>query len=115
MLFKFNNVATAAYVGLGILDDYSGEGDAPANLSGVVNMRCSATSMPGTIDPTYIYYTPLDKSKWYYCNSTSSTSDPRFNIPASLYGATNTSAATQVFVELDYTLVFAGAEGQGTS
>lgn len=93
---------------VGWLDDVS-TSDAPSTLSGVLELRCSALALPVATTPTYSFYQPVDKTKWYYCVS---GNDGRFQTAASLYVAPQTAIGSITF-EIDYTIVFSGADDTG--
>jgi len=97
---------------IGILDDTTSEGTVPTNAGGTLELRCSGVALPNQGTPSYVYYLPVDKTKWYYCNLDSN--DPRFVYPGTIY-ATSLGGAGGVTAELDFTLVFAGAEDGGVS
>lgn len=98
---------------LGILDEPTGEGDAPGNLSATLELRCSASYLFGQTQNSYVMYTPVDKTKWYYCNTGATGSDGRLVFPAAIYVAG--AGAGTLTVEIDYTLVFAGADDVGSA
>jgi len=116
MLVKFtstigagtNNTGT-----LGFLDDLGSEGIAPTSVGGVLELRCSASNFTNEDRPTYVTYTPVDKTKWYYTSATSSGADGRLIFPATIYVAN--SGAGNVIAEIDYTIVFAGSADGGSS
>jgi hypothetical protein len=117
---KFNGqttnsgVSNAAAVVLGILDDASGaEGDAPSTANGVLELRCSAVSMPAETISTELTWSPVDKNLWYHTSSGSSTSDPRFLFPGVVYIAA-LSTGNFITAEFDWEVVFKGASDTGT-
>jgi len=89
---------------LGILDDVNYSGEPPTTLSGVAELRCSATSFQNESIPTIFEFMPVDKKRWYYC--TSPTND-RFDSVGTLYAASMSIGSVQY--EMDYCVVFSGA------
>jgi len=93
-----------ALTSIGILDDVNYSGEPPTTLSGVAELRCSATSFAAETVPTIFEFSPVDPKRWYYC--TSPTND-RFDSVGTLYAAASTTGALNY--ELDYCIVFSGA------
>jgi len=111
LLIKFTitgNSGAANTGAVGILDDNIGEGDTPTSLTGVMALRSSASFLNGQTEYSRIMYLPLDKKKWYYTNAGASGSDGRLVIPGTIFGAS--VGSSNCTVELDYTLVYAGAD-----
>jgi hypothetical protein len=111
LLVKFIDTASgtgsSGLSALGFLDDASGaEGDAPTSLGGVVELRCSATSLFNTTIPSNLFYKPTNPRMWYKTYAGSSGSDQRLVVPAILFGA---AAANTVSYEMDIEVVFKGA------
>jgi hypothetical protein len=101
---------------LGILDDSSvAEGDAPTTSGGVLELRCSGSSLSNATVPTQLLWRPTDPKKWYYCYSGQSGSDPRLFNCGVLYGATPSTGSSAVILEIDFCLVFKGAVDVGSS
>lgn len=101
---------------VGILDDPSST-TSPATGSDVLELRSSALALAGQTVPSNILYTPLDKTKWYYTIGVTG-SDNRLTVPGFLYGYVNTpgsSSGLPVGMEIDFSLVFAGATDNGTT
>jgi len=94
-------VATTA---IGILDDIGYSGEPPTTVSGITELRCSATQFTNETVPTILEFRPIDKKKWYYCNA---PSNDRFDSVATVYGGS--TVAGSVAYEIDYCVVFAGA------
>jgi hypothetical protein len=99
-------------VALGIFDDTTATSNVPANASGVLELRCSASFLQGATENSHLYYLPVDKTKWYYTGTGPGASDPRLVIPGTLFGG-SISGSPSVAVEIDYTMVFAGADDAG--
>jgi hypothetical protein len=105
--FLANNPVSATVPGvaaLGFVDDVSSV-DVPTSVGGVSELRCSGTNFFAETIPTFFEWAPVDKARWYY--TTSDSSDTRFQFPANLWVAG--SAACSVAIEIDYSLVYAGA------
>jgi hypothetical protein len=103
-------VPTSSIASLGIQDDISLTGLVPTTFADVAELRCSATSFSGQTVPTQWQYVPLDKKRWYYVNNDST--EPRQSSQGTLWvAASGVSVAnpTTVAIELDYSIVFAGA------
>jgi hypothetical protein len=118
--FKFictQSPATFPIVGAtGVLDDASAtEGDAPTTNNSILELRCSALSLPFQTVPTEFDWSPVDKSFWYACTTGSSTDDPRFVFPGVLYAGPNSATATVFTFEIDYEIVFKGAIDLGSN
>jgi hypothetical protein len=114
VLIKFMETTTGVQTVLGILDDSAGsEGDAPTSLSGVLELRCSALAFGAQTVPTLMEWRPVDKSKWYYCNTGASGSDIRFSIPAISFVAS--SGTGGISAELDYDITFKGSDDVGST
>lgn len=98
----------------GILDDPSSQ-VVPTTGSDVLELRSSALALPAQTVPSNILYTPVDKTKWYYIGGTGTSPDPRLTVPGFLYGYANSATAVSSAVEIDFSLVFAGASDNGVS
>lgn len=106
--------STAVNSALGVLDDASGaEGDAPSSVSGVLELRCSASSLATQTVPTEFTYTQKASSFWLKTYPGASGSDPRLAVAGLLYGASSSSAS--VSIEVDYSITFQGAVDVGSS
>jgi hypothetical protein len=116
LVFRFIS-GSSQNVTLGILDDSSaGEGDAPGSAQSVLEMRCSALSLTGQTVPTQFTWSPLDRSKWYYCTPGASGSDVRLSIAAVLYCVASSTAISSGFTcEIDYDITFKGAVDTGAN
>ncbi len=102
---------------LGFLDDTVTSSDVPTSATGVLNLRCSAsipvTSSTGTSNAVSTYneyeWQPLRSSpKWFYTTLEGSSSDPRLEVPCSVWVASPTE---QVILqcEIDYDISYEGA------
>jgi len=117
VMYNATSAGSIQPLAVGIQDDYSGEASPPTNFAGVVALRSSCTvigglSTAGAISPEqYIFWKPLDPKRWYYTQQgTGATNvDGRLEVPANIYAVTNVAAGT-VFIEIDYSIVFAGAD-----
>jgi len=95
---------------MGFLDDASGaEGDAPTTAAGVLELRCSGSSLASSTVPTQFTYKPTDTKKWFKTYPGSSGSDQRLVVPAELYIAQLSATSAPVAVELDIEIVYKGA------
>jgi hypothetical protein len=116
MFFESSGNAPGANVGFfGILDDSSGaEGDAPTTYEGL--LACRTSGMVGISSlPIVRVYKPVDKKKWYYTYAGATGSDPRLTSVGVLYVAQTGVNGTGVFVQVDYSLSFAGANDIGAT
>jgi hypothetical protein len=116
MFFESSANAPGANVGFfGILDDSSGaEGDAPTTYEGL--LACRTSGMVGISSlPIVRVYKPVDKKKWYYTYAGATGSDPRLTSVGVLYVAQTGVNGTAVFVQVDYSLSFAGANDIGAT
>jgi hypothetical protein len=104
----YSNVPLTA-ISFGIVDDTGSTASAPTNLTGVTDLRASVYMTTANSDPDYIFWTPIDKTAWYYTTRYTG-SDPREVIPGTVYAAASTGTITCA-VEFEYTLVFSGADG----
>jgi len=95
---------TVSTTSMGILDDVNYAGEPPTTVSGVAELRCSATTFQAETIPTIFEFAPLDRKRWYYCTS---TSNDRFDSVGTLYAAA--TAAGTVQYEMDFCVVFSGA------
>jgi len=121
IMFKVMYNATSAGsiqpVAVGVQDDYSGEGSPPTNFAAVLSLRSSVSvigglSTAGAISPEqYIFWKPLDPRRWYYTQQGNGATnvDGRLEVPANLYAVTNVANGT-LFIEVDYSVIFAGAD-----
>jgi hypothetical protein len=97
---------------VGVLDDTNSSSTLPTTGSDVLELRSSAFAQPGQTIPCNVLYTPVDKTKWYYIGAPTGT-DNRLAVPGFLYAYT--SAAATFPLEVDFSLVFAGAADNGVS
>jgi hypothetical protein len=92
----------------GVLDDgYVGTGTAPTTVDDVMNLRCSAIALGNQTVPTEFVWRPRDATKWYYTTPETSIGDLRLAYSGVVYSAT--SIVTTFNIEIDYSIVFAGA------
>jgi len=92
---------------VGVLDDLTSvSGDAPTSVAGVAELRCSATAFSAETVPTLFEWRPLDRTRWFYTD-TESSGDARFTTPGTVFVAS--SATNGLTMEIDYSIVFAGA------
>jgi len=115
-VFKYSSagVVTGLTTAIGLVDDATTGSDGPTTLSGVLQLRTSASYLPNQTEPSTFMYRPVDKTKWYYCNAGGTGSDQRLSVPATLYGAA-VAAATTIVIEIDFSLVFSGADDIGAT
>jgi hypothetical protein len=104
----------------GLLDDSITSGDIPIAGPAVLDLRCSvsstATSTTATVAPVAqttfneFEWKPLrGPPQWYYATVEGSSSDPRLEVPCSLWiGSTTANVLTANF-EVDYQIAFEGA------
>jgi len=107
---KWTAVSTNAVgvVALGFYDDAtSGEGQAPSDVNGILEMRCSSSFMTPTTIPQEFAYRPVDSKLWYATQSGSTGSDQRLVAPFDLYVAGVPGGSA--IIEIDYVIVFKGA------
>jgi hypothetical protein len=113
--FKFFFTATST-VGvasvLGVLDDFTAEGDAPISIGGILELRCSATNYGGQTVPTEMLWKPPSNS-WNFVSSGATGSDQRLVSPAVLY-ACSTGSGTLI-TEIMYSCVYKGAVDVGAN
>jgi hypothetical protein len=94
---------------MGILDDVGVTGEPPTTVSGVSELRCSATTFSGETVPVNFEYSQVDKTQWY---RTITGTDTRWVSPGVLYAASPVTGT--VAYEIDYRLVFQGAYTTGS-
>jgi hypothetical protein len=112
MRVRFLGAATASVISttsMGILDDVGVTGEPPTSVSGVAELRCSATSFSGESVPVNFEYTQVDKTQWF---RTVAGTDQRWVTPGILYAASPVSGS--VAYEIDFRLVFQGAYTTGS-
>jgi hypothetical protein len=106
--FSANNAVIA-----GVLDDITGEGDAPATYSDVSELRSSMVSHgTGGQPPTELYWKPVDTDLWYKCYSAGTGTQELYE-SGNLYLALPTAGTTRVTVELTFKIVFKGGLDTG--
>lgn len=121
-----SNILTATFpsilgnVAIGVLDDATtAEGNAPTTANSVVEMRCSGTNMGTQTVPTEIVWVPLDRTKWFSTYPGVAGSDARLTSSGVLYAGSTVASGggtvASVDVEIDYSLVFAGAVDIGAT
>jgi hypothetical protein len=118
MLFRVfppTSSTTGAVLGnnyaIGVEDDFSGEGGSVPNPSGVrsvMQLRCSTMFGEGITVPIEFQWAPLDKDRWFYIEAGGSSSDGRFNIPATLIVASSVTQTVNFCVEIHYTVEMSG-------
>jgi len=89
---------------VGVLDDATGETDSPNNIQDLLELRCSASYLPGQLTSAYFRWTPVDNTIWY--KTFGPTSD-RFVTPGILFAGS--TQLGQAFIEIDATVVYKGA------
>jgi len=105
--------ASAGFCAVGILDDTTTSADVPTAPLGVVNLRCSRSliSQTGQIQSSadsIFEWRPLRPSPWFFTTLEGSASDPRIEVPSSIWVVSNSASSTFI-VECDYDLSFSGA------
>jgi hypothetical protein len=106
--FKFLDAVGSASTVLGVLDDSTNaEGDGPTSFGGVLELRCSASSLLGATVPTEFMYTQRASTFWLKTYAGASGSDPRLAVAGLLYGAA--TATANVTVEVDFSITFRNA------
>jgi hypothetical protein len=108
----FVGTNTNQYGAFGVLDDFTGEGDAPTTVGGVLEMRCSKLLYAANTTPDEIQWKPPARD-WLYTFSGASGSDQRLVAPAVAY-VTSTGTAT-FNVEVLYSITFKGAIDVGAN
>jgi hypothetical protein len=116
--FRFTGTSGAtnlsSTVVLGILDDSTtGEGDAPASVASILELRSSAASLESETVPTEFTWTPVDKNLWYACQAPVTGADPRLVYPGILYAGDAIAATGRANIEIDFEIVFKGATDIG--
>lgn len=109
--FKYSAItgSGSGSVAIGILDDFSGEGDAPTSISGILELRCSSSQLgintQSSTNSQQFLWEPVDKKRWMY--NFVGSGDARFTQPAITYVQ---STVTGTFaMQVDFSIVFAGA------
>jgi hypothetical protein len=101
---------TAGSLAIGVLDDTAVSTEAlPTDYFATVQLRRVLETQAW--NKARVMWVPLDRSKWYYCDSETSNSDTRWIAPAALVANGIGLAASTTFGSLivKYTIVFAGA------
>jgi hypothetical protein len=113
LVMKYNYGAATGLnaVGVfGILDDASGaEGDAPTSAAGLLEYRTSAINYNNQA-PTVVEWRPTNTKLWYKCSGGASGSDPRLVNSGVMFVCNQASTISTHFVEIDYSIVFKGAQ-----
>jgi hypothetical protein len=102
---------------MGVIDDTAVTSAALTTPDQMLNLRTHKHGLP--FQNGQIRWRPIDRSKWYYCNTESSNDDSRFLV-AGVFGwlvdtpfinqFSSTSLATSPgTVDVDYVIEFAGA------
>jgi hypothetical protein len=109
---------------LGFLDDTTTSTDLPTSTTGVLNLRCSssfATVGSGLFSAVSTYneyeWRPIRTRgalEWYFTTLEGSSSDPRLEVPCSLWFASSV-ANVACTLEVDYDIVYDGAVDTASS
>jgi len=110
--FFFSGFSGGSIGAIGVLDDFTGEGDAPTSVGGVLELRCSGTNLVATTVPTEILWKPPTQD-WKFCTVGATGSDQRLVQPATVYAASNGSSST--VCEVLFSMVFKGAVDTGAT
>jgi hypothetical protein len=111
--FFFTGTSTVGVASvLGVLDDFTGEGDAPTTIGGILELRCSATNYGGQTIPTEMLWKPPSPS-WNFITGGASGSDQRLVSPAVLYGCSSGSGT--LITEIMFSCVYKGAVDVGAN
>lgn len=105
---------------IGFLDDSITSSDVPTSGVAILDLRCSASSVatstsatvaPGPISTYNEYeYRPLrGPPTWYFTTLEGSSSDPRLEVPCSLWFGGPSAAVFTAAFEIDYDLLYEGA------
>jgi len=94
------------FTSMGVLDDVNYAGEPPTSVSGVAELRCSASTFTSQTIPVNFDFRPLDPKRWYYCTS---VSNDRFDSVGTLYAGTSGSGTAAISYEVDFSIVFSGA------
>jgi len=124
LIVKFivaNSTALEAGV-VGFLDDSNTSADVPTSAAGVLALRCSVsiplqtTAFSSSVSTFQEYeWRPSRSSpKWFYTTLEGSSSDPRLEVPCSVFVA-GSSATANFTIEIDYDITFDGACDVGSS
>jgi len=106
--FSANNPVIA-----GVLDDITGEGDAPVTYTDVSELRSSMVSHgTGGQPPTELYWKPVDTDLWYKCYSAGAATAELYE-SGNFYLALPVASSTVVSVEMTFKIVFKGALDTG--
>jgi hypothetical protein len=104
-----DTTTTTPSVVFGIVDDPD-PSNPPTTINALMNARCSCLVFGGQTVPQEFTWKPVDPKKWYYITSGSSSSaDPRFSQAANLYVGSGSTATASFDIEVDYSIVYAGA------
>jgi hypothetical protein len=107
--YETTSPSTVAFVG--VLDDSITSSDVPTAAVGVLDLRCSVSVPAQYVSDSVneFEWRPLrGPTQWFYTTLEGSSSDPRLEVPGSLWFASNTAAAVGTF-QVDYDLSFEGA------
>lgn len=91
-------------VPVGVFDDDGATAPSPpTTVAQITQLRCSRLAGGNQTVPTDFVWAPIDKSKWYYCQSESS-GDPRLLVQASIFTATAPTdvLSMQVFYNIEF-------------
>jgi len=109
LIVKCLSAPANAYCTVGFLDDTISSPDVPTSEVGVLDLRCSVSLSAALATSTYneFEWRPLrGPTTWFYTTLEGSSSDPRLEVPCSLWFAAN-STGTSIF-EIDYDIQFEG-------
>ena len=111
LTFETDQSGTAA---LGIKDDVTISGDEPTSVQDVLQYRCSKADFGPQTVPSLLEFKPLETNKWFYIVRNEGSGQDRFTSQGCLYAATGSTGNTSYQIEVNYTLVFAGAGNPGS-
>lgn len=106
-----NTSASAGVNYTGVFDDTSTSADVPTSASDVIDLRCSNASNFSVFPEAYneIQWSPPRGPRvWYFTTLEGSSSDPRLEVPCSLWVGAGTTAVSNTY-EISYDLSFIGA------
>jgi hypothetical protein len=118
---QFSTAATSNQpIFAGFLDDSVTSGDIPISGVAILDLRCSVSSVAtsnsatvaGATQTTFneFEWKPLrGPPQWYYATVEGSSSDPRLEVPCSLWIGSPTASALSANFEIDYDIYFEGA------
>lgn len=107
--FESTSPTTVAFAG--VLDDSITSSDVPTAPVGVLDLRCSVSIPAQYVSDSVneFEWRPLrGPTQWFYTTLEGSSSDPRLEVPGSLWFASNTTASVATF-QVDYDISYEGA------